>query len=1211
MARFFNSSIVSFTTRMGWGNSESNLDVELVDCVLDGDSFDPPVIGSPASFEYDSFNFYGITDTYRRDHSTSGYPKYSVQLNNGLHIFGGVELILNDYYGSVNDVPNLLNIFGHLEQTIGFGSSGVNSAGMSWSLIASTATTLINNISGSTYGGPIKYKGYKFKVDLSNLPSIPSYYRINSDNISLIDFVSDVCEAGGHDFFVRINKPTVGEASAGWSGTFEVVTVSRIDEPVPGKVEEFIESATCILSKNYGQEVRKDAHSKFVVGANLERIYFNYPQTGGNNSFSGDAEITAAEYGNDTVLPYLGEDVNGNVIIGWTPEAQPDEYFFNIDISDIDTPLDTQTYLCSLAELRAAKKGRGSWERFLAERNCNAYLIKPGGGSTAYFLSNYGITEWFQATVAPYGNLYKIPKYGFAYLISKVGLSAALAEYTGNSEFLTYPHTGIVNPYYQRAARLRINTGWEVPFTRMFESDLYTRAQSNATLLQAYNLFKEKLGIDFYADGYMKHNQLNYGSRYEDVDLGQFTDSTGNQLFKKIKDLADNYYGKRFMVSIPFTLAAYEPESYNIRMSQEAVNEGYLDESVWATAYSAGLIPDISGLNTLLTPDYKFYSFVKYQDCVILDSGGAIYSMLYDFSEVSNSDKIFSTPVSSGTYDVYDCWVKCSVMDKIVFQDNTTLYGPRAIIETPGMIRPNARDYPSYAKGLLQAVNTYAKQQGGVFYEDYDIDDEFINKQMDKVGSDELIFHDDQDILYADLYAIPLRSRLLSYGPWYAIGASGKVVYERNTELNPWNYGGFTAMNNAGNARVSDGITNQTFGENGSVTVPGSPTIMVGDELIAGGPYVTDVSCNFDNNGTTTTYNFQTWTSHRSLSKLNNYNTDRIQRLSKVSREIRSNFREGLRSGRYKGLGDFYNKLGGRIIDLNEYSRRDRPSTSHRMIVAEAYDNACTVVIQPSYNTSAQLYTDYVNKSAMSLDGLFRPFSTTTHEIMPVFTVPADTDEIATSLKLNQFQRDQDTNYITRDVVIKDWGLNTITPDESGAMPTTSFSTYRGLGLRLPAVGVGWGYDIDGLPVPANPDNPDEFMDGHRYKMSEWKAGPIDLRWDESRGVWTATGSGGGNRIRFVIEEVYCPDGYDITELYVRVRYTYYDGGCGKTPPGVDGYDGLIDVYDSCVLSYYVAEDLIGREGSATYFYPKSESAYDTCTPRWIVDSICGEPTCA
>lgn len=172
----------------------------------------------------------------------------------------------------------------------------------------------------------------------------------------------------------------------------------------------------------------------------------------------------------------------------------------------------------------------------------------------------------------------------------------------------------------------------------------------------------------------------------------------------------------------------------------------------------------------------------------------------------------------------------------------------------------------------------------------------------------------------------------------------------------------------------------------------------------------------------------------------------------------------------------------------------------------------------------------------------------------------------------------------------------------------TELNNIRSIAHRLPMVGAGWGYDINGSPVPASGDDlhPNALWDSRI-----WKVGPIDLRWDDSRKVWTAGGSGGGNRIRFVVEEVYCPDGYDITELYVRVRYTYYDGGCTKVPPGVDGYDGLIDVYDSCVLSYYVAEDLIGREGSATYFYPKSESDYDTCVPRWIVDSICGEPTCA
>lgn len=48
----------------------------------------------------------------------------------------------------------------------------------------------------------------------------------------------------------------------------------------------------------------------------------------------------------------------------------------------------------------------------------------------------------------------------------------------------------------------------------------------------------------------------------------------------------------------------------------------------------------------------------------------------------------------------------------------------------------------------------------------------------------------------------------------------------------------------------------------------------------------------------------------------------------------------------------------------------------------------------------------------------------------------------------------------------------------------------------------GWGYDICGLPVPSSGDgrifDPDTPLD-----RAKWKMGPVDLRWDDDRKVWT------------------------------------------------------------------------------------------------------------
>lgn len=91
---------------------------------------------------------------------------------------------------------------------------------------------------------------------------------------------------------------------------------------------------------------------------------------------------------------------------------------------------------------------------------------------------------------------------------------------------------------------------------------------------------------------------------------------------------------------------------------------------------------------------------------------------------------------------------------------------------------------------------------------------------------------------------------------------------------------------------------------------------------------------------------------------------------------------------------------------------------------------------------------------------------------------------------------------------------------------------YRYLAHRGPLVVHGWGYDIMGKPVPNNKENnisgggsesagnllnggvfgthqtnysglSDQFYGGWMQRPDTWPAGPVDLRWDRNRGVWT------------------------------------------------------------------------------------------------------------
>jgi hypothetical protein len=65
----------------------------------------------------------------------------------------------------------------------------------------------------------------------------------------------------------------------------------------------------------------------------------------------------------------------------------------------------------------------------------------------------------------------------------------------------------------------------------------------------------------------------------------------------------------------------------------------------------------------------------------------------------------------------------------------------------------------------------------------------------------------------------------------------------------------------------------------------------------------------------------------------------------------------------------------------------------------------------------------------------------------------------------------------------------------------------RSVGFRAPLVLTGWGFDMDGNPVPANTGDSTQFHDDAFKDPTLWKSGPVDLRWDDERKVWRAGGT--------------------------------------------------------------------------------------------------------
>jgi len=78
-------------------------------------------------------------------------------------------------------------------------------------------------------------------------------------------------------------------------------------------------------------------------------------------------------------------------------------------------------------------------------------------------------------------------------------------------------------------------------------------------------------------------------------------------------------------------------------------------------------------------------------------------------------------------------------------------------------------------------------------------------------------------------------------------------------------------------------------------------------------------------------------------------------------------------------------------------------------------------------------------------------------------------------------------------------------PANAAASGDADITGIRGQALRMPMMAAGWGIDTEGRHVLDKTGNNDRAeIDANKLDSSQWKVGPIDLRWDEGRGVWTA-----------------------------------------------------------------------------------------------------------
>lgn len=83
-------------------------------------------------------------------------------------------------------------------------------------------------------------KKSRLLLDISEVPRPPYWYRIQGPVISIMQFITELCDGFGYDFFIDFIPPDAGLRAANYSGIIKIRTVSRRTQPKKDNIAALI-----------------------------------------------------------------------------------------------------------------------------------------------------------------------------------------------------------------------------------------------------------------------------------------------------------------------------------------------------------------------------------------------------------------------------------------------------------------------------------------------------------------------------------------------------------------------------------------------------------------------------------------------------------------------------------------------------------------------------------------------------------------------------------------------------------------------------------------------------------------------------------------------------------------------------------------------------------------------------------------------------------
>ena len=1127
--QFLGATVKSFSSKLGWGSSASEVTIDLVEdnctavagskVVYDELGLGQPSIvtaadpgfaltdgiGHPEYFTMGTFSFNGLVASWEENVSMNGCT-YSVRLVSPTVVLSNVTLVLKGLDDFAKADFNLINVYKEFGK-----QSWCYEAGCTWQAIRMAVQS----------HGVIVHRGVSYTV--SGLGSIGSpEYRFSGSSTDLMGAIDRMAKASGQRVYLELGSgnviKVVGESLAIGSASASVinesgpsVTASKALEL--GGIKNVVttsQTGCCgdgsVISSTAGQEA-PDVVSEAMTQGEFEHRYWQIERKDDDAEPEPEAED-----------PDPPED-----------PKPPDDKDVYTEVFEPWFGLDPET----AKRIEAEKTDEG-----------------PGGEDGDEWKDGHKFTVGIKGET--FGT-----EVGDTYQIHTMEIRAAMEGYDNWYEYMAYFRADILkNSFGIEGGKGKLNK---------FLPDVLISALKDDKLVGAQEI--KNVTKDF----------------IQSLEKKSDKDEPIRALFEFVASYG-SFYGQKFYIKLPEEVSCCRSDTGPDPVtSYEQTDSGYpLPEENQILDLSFGHDGKASdvGLEMFKSDDGRVGPILQFLD-EDKPEGTRI-----DISKLSGE---WYSKGGSSKYWVSAQFEKIHIDKCEQKKDGKTELTAGVVLGVGGGLRPIPENpTPSPVKGLAGALmNLILEDAAGDDWDDMTFE-KYLTQMVDGGHSLRGLGLSPRAMLPKKA-GVPLKSNKYCYGggaeggegegrePWsITVGQHGKVEFEQNSSLNPWNFGGYKRMILAGAALTFPKVNATTVVNQGSKKIQGMTDIVGLGSTINGAP-VTSVNISIGMGGTTTTIQYRTFI--RNFGDLAQNRVEFMEFQAKTQQTFQRAF--NLKGAEKKnrsaikqaaagkgvggaGVGGGGGGAPGGVASHNSGAKKSTGNnfdtgTDGAMVVVQNYPHIVVEegtaagfgsaapgssaswpsdglktsgVLQSLHNVASELQKGgarWGSTAGITLDGLFRPFHIKGGSSMAEYSLdgvasqcpdagdfnaglqkccsPSPCPISITSATTNPFM-DKSTAETLADKAEWDNGhdmtnvLSNSSMGENGIRMEDSPDSVRPVGLRGPVVIVGWGYDTKGFPVPNKDGDGGEackFIDNWLVQPDKWKAGPLDVVWDNEQ----------------------------------------------------------------------------------------------------------------